>query len=96
MRYSVIFTRSAEDDLDAIAEFIARDNPRAAHEWIATIKDRIDSLSSHPERNRRRPQLGRGYRILVVGTYLVVYRIERDSVYVMRVFQGSRDYGRFL
>jgi plasmid stabilization system protein ParE len=35
-------------------------------------------------------------RPLVVGTYVVVYRATADTVFVMRVFQGARDYERLL
>lgn len=96
MRHRVVVTQHAEDDLEAIGDYIAGDNPRAAYALISRIRDRIMSLADYPERHQLRPQLGRGYRVLVVDAYVVVYRVASGTVYVMRVFQGSRDYRRFL
>lgn len=96
MPHRVVVTRLAEDDLETIGDYIARDNPRAAYTLIAQIRDRIAGLADYPKRYQLRPQLGQAYRVLVVGAYVVVYRVAAGTVYVMRVFQGSRDYRRLL
>ena len=95
-RHSVVVTQHAEQDLDSIAEYVARQNPRAALELLLRLRDRISALAFFPERNQLRPQLGGGYRVSVVGSYLVVYRLEAETVVVMRVFQAARDYERLL
>jgi plasmid stabilization system protein ParE len=40
----VVIREAAEDDLNLIAEWIARDNPSAATRVIAKIRDRISFL----------------------------------------------------
>lgn len=96
MRHRIIVTRLAEDDLEAIGDDIARENRCGAYALISRIRDRIAGLADYPERYQLRPQLGHSYRVLVVGTYVVVYRVAADTVYVMRVFHGARDYRRHL
>ena len=96
MPHRVVVTRLAEDDLEAIGDYIARENRRAAFALISRIRDRIAGLADYPERYRLRPQLGRSYRVLGIDAYVVVYRVAGDTVYVMRVFHGARDYRRHL
>ncbi|MEQ9335417.1 type II toxin-antitoxin system RelE/ParE family toxin [Thalassobaculum sp.] len=96
MRHKVVVTRRAEDDLEAIGDHVARENRRAAYALISRIRDRIAGLADHPERYRLRPQLGPAYRVLVVDAYVVVYRVAADTVVVMRIFHGARDYRRHL
>ncbi len=40
----VIFRESAEDDLDIIFRWIAKDNPHAAAGMVSRIRDRINTL----------------------------------------------------
>jgi plasmid stabilization system protein ParE len=37
-----------------------------------------------------------GYRYLVVGNYLIFYRIKSNAVYVYRVLHGARNYTEIL
>lgn len=94
-RHKVVVTRHAENDLEAIGDYVVRESPRAALELLLRLRDRIAGLAEFPERHRLRRQLGPGYRVCVVESYVVVYRVETDVV-VMRVFHGSRDYERLM
>ena len=96
MPHRIVVTRQAERNLEEIGDYIALDNPRKAHETLLRLRSRIERLAVFPERNRIREDLGRDHRILVVGNYLVVYRIEGDLVYILRVSQGSRDLTQLL
>lgn len=96
MPHRVLFTRTAERTLEEIGDYIALDNPEKARETILLLRSRIEGLADFPERNRIREDLGRDRRILVVGNYLVVYRVEGNAVYVQRISHGSRDMARIL
>lgn len=96
MPHRVIVTRKAERNLEEIGDYIALDNPQKARETLLRLQSHIEGLAEFPERHRIREDLGRDRRILVVGSYLVVYRIEDDSVYILRVSQGSRDLTQLL
>ena len=86
----VKWLRVALSNLDAEAEFIARENPAAAARVVAAIDRAVQKL-------RRYPALGRpgrviGTRELVVpGTpYIVPYRVRNATVEVLRVFHAAR------
>ena len=82
--------RIALANLDAEAEYIARDNPAAADRIVTAISDAVGRLNKHPARGR--PGRVTGTRELVVpGTpYIVPYRIRGNVVEVLRVFHAAR------
>jgi addiction module RelE/StbE family toxin len=86
----VIWSPTAERDLDAIWEFIAKDNPDAADRMIERLRTVADVLLDHP-------QLGRAGRItltrefVVAGTpYILVYVAGSDEVGIAYVIHGAR------
>jgi toxin ParE1/3/4 len=86
----VAWARTALQDLEAIGNFIARENPIAAGKIVAAIFDQTELLALHPEIGR----LGRikGTRELVVTDtpFIVPYRVREDRVEVLAVFHGAR------
>lgn len=92
-RFHVEITASAEHDVRAIRDFIARDKPGAAGKWVRSIDRRIRSLKSMPQRYEVIPEaqeLGVEYRHIISGNYRTIYRIEDDRVIVLRVIHASR------
>jgi toxin ParE1/3/4 len=86
----VIWTRPALRALEAIGEYIARENPAAATRIVERILDHVDGLGVHPH-------LGRPGRItdtcelVVPGTpFVVPYRVRDERVEVLSVFHGAR------
>jgi toxin ParE1/3/4 len=77
-------------NLNAEAEYIARDNPPAAARVVQTIRKSIDLLQRYPALGR--PGRVAGTRELVVsGTpYIVPYRVRDNEVQILRVFHGAR------
>jgi len=49
----VIWAEPALNDLDAIADYIALDNPTAAGELVQRIFRHVDQLIIHPERGSK-------------------------------------------
>lgn len=86
----VRWTYPALADLEAIGDFIARDNPVAAKQIVARLVGSVNALRDHPNLGRR----GRltGIRELIVsGTpYVVPYRVLDDDVQILAVFHGAR------
>lgn len=90
-----IFSQDAEADLLDIAEFIARDNPIAAREWVAAVRQRCHLLSQHPLMGESRPGFGvAGCRSISVGLYVIFFRPSASGVEIARILHGSRDLGR--
>jgi toxin ParE1/3/4 len=90
-----IFSQDAEADLLDIAEFIARDNPIAAREWVDAVRQRCHLLSQHPLMGESRPGFGvAGCRSISVGLYVIFFRPSASGVEIARILHGSRDLGR--
>jgi toxin ParE1/3/4 len=82
--------RAALDNLNAVAEYISRDNPIAAARAVAAIVKAVENLERFPASGR--PGRISGTRELVVsGTpYIVPYRVRGDVVQLIRVFHAAR------
>lgn len=87
----------ADRDLDAIWEYIAKDDVDAADRWIARLFDAFEALAQNPGMGHTRRDLTQ-YPVLFfpVGAYLIIYRADRDSIEIIAVTQGSRDVPAFL
>ncbi len=94
-RYYVLWTETAFKDLEAIVDYISLDSKVAATAVYTRIKDKITSLVSFPLRGRIVPELQFHnivtYRELIVSPWRIIYRIERDAVYILSVFDGRRN-----
>jgi len=44
---TVIYAPEAEDDLIGIVDYLARDKPRAARDWLAKIRQTCELLATH-------------------------------------------------
>ncbi|MBK7258966.1 MAG: type II toxin-antitoxin system RelE/ParE family toxin [Ignavibacteriae bacterium] len=89
----------AQEDLLHICEFIASDSPSRANTFINVLDRRIGALSGQPRPGRmpRHPHLrSMGYRVLVVGPYLVFYLIRSTHVEIHRIIHTSRDLDHLL
>ncbi|MBX3576474.1 MAG: type II toxin-antitoxin system RelE/ParE family toxin [Rhizobiaceae bacterium] len=88
----VIFSRSAEADLEGIGDFIARDNPKRAQSFVGEIRNHCMNLSAHP---KSAPlfagEEASGIRRLVHGNYVAFYRADLKTVQILRILHGARD-----
>lgn len=87
----VVIRPSADADLDKIFAWIAHDIADAAERVVRRIVDAISRLADFPDSGASRPELGQEARSMVVGRYLVLYRVEPDRVEVRRIVHGARD-----
>lgn len=86
----VKWLREARANLDAEAEYISQDSPAAAGRVVEAIETAVAGLARHPATGR--PGRVVGTRELVVpGTpYVIPYRVQDNTVEVIRVFHGTR------
>jgi len=87
----VLISDPAKLDLANIIAYLIGLNRRAADKLSALFEEKIASLALFPERGVRRPAFSKNARVLMVETYLVIYRIELDRVLVLRVLDGRMD-----
>ena len=75
----------------SIRRFIAADNPNAAKQWIARLRDRVRDILPVPESGRMVPEFSReDIRELIEGNYRIVYQVFTDRIVVLTVFEGHR------
>lgn len=92
---------AAEQDIEKLFLYIQDDlaNPTAAHNIAQKILQRMQQLTNFPELGASMVAIDtrlENYRYLIVDNYLVVYRYNRDTVYVVRVLYARSDYVRIL
>ncbi len=87
----VIWTEPALSDLDAIADYIAIDNPIAASELVARVFKHVEQLEEHPESGSKPLELKRSrYRQMVEPPCRVLYRFDSGHVYILYVMRSER------
>jgi plasmid stabilization system protein ParE len=88
---SVFWTERALSDLEAIADYIARDDEGAAERWVMKPVDAADKAAHAPLAGRRVPEIGReDVREIFLRTYRIVYRVGPSRVELLTVFEGSQ------
>jgi plasmid stabilization system protein ParE len=80
-------------DARRTVEYIARDSPAAARQLAANVVAAAESLADLSERGRTVPELNDArYRELLVSSYRLVYRVSEDTVGIVAVVHGARDF----
>ena len=87
----VIWAEPALNDLDAIADYIALDNPEAAKQLVQKVFDHVGQLAEHPNSGSKPQELkGWRYRQIVEPPCRVFYRHDEARVYILYVMRGER------
>ena len=93
----VVFSKEATDDLELIAEAIAKESPRRAVSLLRGLRQGCEGLADMPRRFQLVPRYEHmGVRRRVVGNYLVFYRVGEASVEILHILYGARDYKQIL
>ncbi|MFQ5779437.1 MAG: type II toxin-antitoxin system RelE/ParE family toxin [Nitrospiria bacterium] len=92
--YRVKITRSAEEDIEDIYDYVHRDSPQVALAFIDELESQISSLEHFPLRCPTIPEstdeMSFPYRHLIYGEYRTIFRVEGRTVYILRVIHGAR------
>lgn len=92
MARKVIWSYEATDDLDALAEYIARDSSFYAASFAQEILDVSRSLNEFSERGRIVPELDNPkIRELIIRDYRLIYSVEQSRVVILALVHGARD-----
>ena len=97
MARPIVWSDPAVDDLEAAVNFIAKDSDAYARSLAQLTVDAAESLRTFPNRGHRLPdpKLAR-FRELIVGSYRLVYLVERKRVLIVAVLHGHRALRRAL
>jgi len=93
----VIWTEPALQELDAIAEYIALDNPAAATRLVEEVFDKTDRLEDFPQSGRIPPELPNSvYREVVAPPCRIFYREDEKRVLVLYVMREERQLRAYM
>ena len=88
----VVYAPEADDDLESIVDYIARDKPRAAREWLLKLRETCETIATQSGVGEERKGFGiPGCSSFSVGQYVVFFRAIDGGIEVSRVIHGSRD-----
>jgi toxin ParE1/3/4 len=95
-RFEVLLTEGAEQDLEAIHDYISEfDCVANANDVLDELMDVVESLSKFPERGSYPKELvGLGikeYRQAFFKPYRVIYRVTGSQVIIYLIADGRRD-----
>jgi addiction module RelE/StbE family toxin len=90
----IIWRRTALNDLEAIREFIAQDNPGAAARIYAAVRAAVDPLANYPNLGRAGRVEGTRELIIAGLPYIVAYRVVENQIRILSVIHTSRQWPR--
>lgn len=87
-----VLTIEAQDDLIAIQDYIARDNPKVAARVMDECLESFVTLSEQPFIGHKRVDLtSREVRFWSIYSYLIIYDATTHPISIVRVLSGYRD-----
>jgi plasmid stabilization system protein ParE len=93
--YKVIWTQSAQFDLELIIEYIKIDNINTAKKIFLEIKKEANDLFYFPQKGRIVPEFQEigilKYREIIYKRWRIIYKIDNKNVYVLLVADSSRN-----
>ncbi|MBB6480726.1 type II toxin-antitoxin system RelE/ParE family toxin [Spirochaeta isovalerica] len=95
MVYNIKLSPIAESDLDSIVSYYHTLNPSTAKRYFREIFIKIRSLKDFPLIGRIVPECMDiyydKYRELIYENYRIIYRIEADVIYIIRILDARMD-----
>lgn len=86
----VRWLRRALENLDQEADFIAKDSPRLAREFVHQLISEATMLAKHPDMGRP-GRIARTRELVVTRfPYILPYRVRESTVEILRVFLTAR------
>jgi toxin ParE1/3/4 len=99
-KHKVIWSPSAERDLEDIILYIAEDNPLNAQTNLEKIQNVANNLESCPSKGKIVPELKAfgitSYHQIISTPWRILYRFSSTTVSVMAVIDSRRDIEEIL
>ena len=87
----IVWTDPALTDLDAIADYIALENPLAARQLVRRVFRHVEQLQAHPRSGSKPPELhGSRYRQVVEPPCRVFYRFDGKRIFIVHVMRAEQ------
>lgn len=95
-KYKVEFTRPALEDIERIADYHLRvAGVKSAEKITSKLLDAFDLLCDYPLSGAVHPDpvlQKYGYRKLICGDYVGIYKLAEETVYIYGIFHGAVNY----
>ena len=92
MAWTINWTQSAWNDLEAAADYISKDSPRYAASFVQEVRDAARSLNTLAFRGRVVPELDdANIRELFLKSYRLIYQVTAQKIYILGLIHGARD-----
>lgn len=92
----VIFSPESENDLEAIADYIAEDSPDKALDFIFELKEHCENLTNFPNRNPVYGEVeGLTVRKYPYKNYIIYYGVGDKTLYILHIWHASRRQPRY-
>ena len=100
-RYKLVYLAPAAQDLREIVKFhITEVGVASSRKIYQSIQQTIGKLRDFPLMGQTHPApmlaAGSFRKLVLTRTYVAVYKVEDDTVYIYRIVNGATDYPRLL
>ena len=94
-KFEILWTKSAEYDLELIIQYLKLDSVSIAKEIFFELIKECENLYYFPQRKRVVPELQQigifKYREIIYKRWRVIFKIENEKVYILLVVDSSRN-----
>ena len=89
----VVWSPSALNDINSIAEYISRDSVDQAGLLVDRLFEVTDRLQEFPLSGRVIPEIAnQSCREIIYRSYRIMYRLEGNEIWITGVVHGSRNW----
>ena len=92
-KVSVLITEPAQSDITVIADYIAKNNPRAAVGFLNILEETFKVIAKYPFAGTQK--IGVKYNSVFIYTtrkrYSIVYRLKDNNLEILRVLTKYQD-----
>ena len=87
----ILWTKESLIRLQEIEEYISRDNPIVAIEFVDNLIKIAETLVDNPKEGRVVPELSiENIRELLYKNYRIVYLVKKSTIEILTVFEGHQ------
>ena len=87
----ILWTQEALQQLPAIDDYISKDSPERAADFINIIVERAEAIPDSPRMGSVVPEIANpDIRELIFKKYRIVYRLTEQRIEILTLFEGHR------
>jgi toxin ParE1/3/4 len=81
----------AENDIESIGDYIAKDSPRRALTFVKELRNQCKKIAESPLIYRLRPELSDNIRACIYRKYIIFFQCNDNEVFIVSVLHGAMD-----